>query len=103
MAGRGRSGRTYIEASVPKSDPKYYRHKECKAFADNLQDWHEWELKWGGGKLSVLIDGKPIKRMNKPMPFYGVIEKIYVGGSDDERRRFRGKWRNLKINGVKVT
>ena len=96
--GNGRSGRTYISSSLPKDDPLYFNHKKCGAFTDNLPDWHEWEIKWGDGKLSVELNGKPIPKMKKPMVFHGVVEKIYVGGCGDWRR-FEGLWRNLRING----
>jgi len=96
-AGGGRMGRTYITGKVPKTDPLYYNHKKCGAFTDNLPDWVEWQIKWGGGKMDVMLGGKSIKKM--PTDFHGIIKSVYIGGCQDDHRRFWGKWRNLKING----
>lgn len=63
--------------------------------SDNLPDWHKWTVKWGSGQLQVFLDGKQIGRTEK---FAGAKPtSCIVGGNQNSRRNFLGKWRNFSV------
>lgn len=62
--------------------------------SDNLPTWHRWTIKWGGGTMQVFLDGKQIGPTEK---FNGRPSTILVGGNENGRRNFLGKWRNFSI------
>lgn len=61
--------------------------------SDHLPDWHKWAVKWGGGKISVYLDGRQLGEER----FSGIPSYCIVGGNENAKRNFLGTWRNFKV------